>query len=136
MGDLTKKEDVIKACEGADCVYHIAAAVGPFHPADLYERVNYHGTLHVIEACRMHKVPKIVMSSSPSTRFTGEDVDGLTEDQMPQLPLQSYMQAYAETKAMGELAMTAACSPSLMTVAVAPHQVCVRACVRAWVCGW
>ena len=102
------------------------------------------------------------MSSSPSTRFTGEDVDGLTEDQMPPLPLKEYMQVYlfpflsfpflsfpflsfpflsfspplpsshhflplsqeyAATKAQGEMACRAACSPELLTVAVAPHQV-------------
>eukprot|EP00043_Microstomoeca_roanoka_P015941 m.160514 g.160514 ORF g.160514 m.160514 type:complete len:401 (+) comp16363_c0_seq1:89-1291(+) len=123
VGDITNKQQVIDACRGATCVYHIAAAVGPFHPADLYERVNYHGTLNVLEACKVHKVSKLVMSSSPSTRFDGSDVDGLTEDDMPKLPLRNYMQAYAETKAMGEMAVTAACSPSLMTIAVAPHQV-------------
>ena len=31
-------------------------------------------------------VRKIVMSSSPSTRFDGSDVDGLTEAQMPPTP--------------------------------------------------
>jgi nucleoside-diphosphate-sugar epimerase len=31
--------------------------------------VNYVGTLNVIEACRKHGVGKIVMSSSPSTRY-------------------------------------------------------------------
>ncbi len=30
---------------------------------------------------------------------------------------------YAETKAVGEVELRAACSPSLMTIAVAPHQV-------------
>merc|ERR1719291_717729 len=63
------------------------------------------------------------MSSSPSTRFDGSDVDGLSEAQMPPLPQKRYLQTYAETKAMGEKAMTDACSDELMTVAVAPHQV-------------
>lgn len=63
------------------------------------------------------------MSSSPSTRFDGSHVDGLTEAEMPALPLQRYMQSYAETKAQGEMALTAACCDELMTVAVAPHQV-------------
>ena len=31
-GDVTKMDDLLKAFEGADCVWHIAAAVGPFHP--------------------------------------------------------------------------------------------------------
>ena len=123
IGDITNKDDVLAAVKGADCVWHNAAAVGPFHPRELYHRVNVQGTINIIEACRQHKVPKIVMSSSPSTRFDGSDVDGLTEDQMPKLPLRRWMQDYAETKALGEMAMTAANCDSLLTIAVAPHQV-------------
>eukprot|EP00045_Choanoeca_perplexa_P009180 m.87592 g.87592 ORF g.87592 m.87592 type:complete len:404 (+) comp14784_c0_seq4:1409-2620(+) len=123
IGDIAEQAAVDAVCQGADCVWHNAAAVGPFHPPELYERVNYQGTLNVIEACRKHNVPKIVMSSSPSTRFDGSDIDGLTELEMPALPLKKYMQAYAETKAQGEMALTAANSDKLMTVAVAPHQV-------------
>lgn len=123
VGDIADKETVMAACKGADCVWHIAAAVGPFHPRELYFRVNYQGTLNVLEACKAHKVPKLVMSSSPSTRFDGSDVDGLTADQMPALPQKRYLQVYAETKAMGEMTVTAANSDELLTIAVAPHQV-------------
>ena len=49
MGDITDKASIIKACEGVDCVFHVAAIVGPFHPHEVYERVNYRGTLNVIE---------------------------------------------------------------------------------------
>ena len=67
------------------------------------------------------------MSSSPSTRFDGSDVDGLTEAEMPALPLPNgYLQTYAETKAMGELVMLNEQDQKddgLLTVAVAPHQV-------------
>jgi hypothetical protein len=55
-------------------------------------KVNYEGTLHVIEGCKAHGVPKLVFASSPSTRFDGSDIDGLTEDQMPKLPQKSYLQ--------------------------------------------
>ena len=121
--DVTDKEGVSAAIKGADCVWHNAAAVGPFHPTPLYTRVNYEGTLNVLDACRKHGVPKLVFSSSPSTRFTGADVDGLREDEMPSLPLKSYLQEYAATKARAELAVRAACCDELMTVSVAPHQV-------------
>lgn len=123
IGDITDAKAVNEVVQGADCVWHNAAAVGPFHPQSLYKKVNYQGTLNVIEACQLAGVKKIVMSSSPSTRFDGSDVDGLTEDEMPKLPLKKYLQPYAATKAMGEIAMTAACSDDLMTVSVAPHQV-------------
>jgi len=123
VGDLRDKQAVIEACKGADCVWHNGAAVGPYHPPKLYDEVNYHGTINVVEACRAVGCAKIVMSSSPSTRFDGSDVDGLTEDQMPSLPQKSYLQEYAASKARGELFLRQACSPDLMTCAVAPHQV-------------
>ncbi len=123
VGDITDVDAVRKACQGMDCVWHNAAAVGPFHPLDLYDKVNHLGTINVINACKEAGVPKIVMSSSPSTRFDGSDVDGLTEDEMPSLPMPSYLQAYAASKAAGEKACTDACCDELMTVAIAPHQV-------------
>ena len=91
IGSVADKDAVDAVCKGADCVWHNAAAVGPFHPHQLYFDVNYQGTLNIIDSCKKHGVPKIVMSSSPSTRFEGPDVDGLTEDEMPKLPLKAYM---------------------------------------------
>lgn len=123
QGDLRNPCDVAEAVKGADCVWHIAAAVGPFHPWQLYQDVNIGGTKNVIEACLASGVSKIVMSSSPSTRFDGSDVDGLSELELPRLPMKSYLQEYAATKAAGEMMMTDACCDKLMTVAVAPHQV-------------
>lgn len=103
-------------------VFHIGALVGPFYPKELYEKVNYEGTLRIIEACQKYGVPKLVYSSSPSTRFTGGDVAGLTEDDMP-IP-DKFLAEYAETKAKGEVAVSKACNgDSFLTVAVAPHQV-------------
>lgn len=124
IGDICDTDAVSKLITSdVDCVWHNAAAVGPFHPKQLYEKVNYQGTLNIIEACKNVGVKKIVMSSSPSTRFTGVDVDGLTEDEMPSLPLNKYLQMYAESKANGEMAMLKACTNDFMTIAVAPHQV-------------
>jgi nucleoside-diphosphate-sugar epimerase len=123
VGDICDLEHMCRVFAGADCVWHNAAAVGPFHPRDLYFKVNYQGTLNVIEACRRVGVHKIVMSSSPSTRFNWTDLDGFREDEMPKLPQKRYVQPYAETKALGEVEMLKANSAELMTIAVAPHQV-------------
>uniref|UniRef100_A0A7S4VFT7 3-beta hydroxysteroid dehydrogenase/isomerase domain-containing protein n=1 Tax=Alexandrium monilatum TaxID=311494 RepID=A0A7S4VFT7_9DINO len=112
-----------KAIEGADCVWHLGAAVGPFHPRQLYEDVNVGGTRHVVKACRDAGVPKIVMSSSPSTRFDGSDIEGLIETELPSLPQRRYLQEYAATKAVGEKFLTDACCDELLTIAIAPHQV-------------
>ena len=123
LGDLRDPAAVAEACKGAGCVWHNGAAVGPYHPEELYDAVNHIGSVNVVEACRKHGVPKIVMSSSPSTRFDGSDVDGLTEAEMPPLPQKSYLQAYAASKADGELKVRGASCDALLTCAVAPHQV-------------
>lgn len=123
QGDLRDAESVAAAVRGADCVWHLGAAVGPFHPWQLYQDVNLGGTRHVLKGCKGHKVPKIVMSSSPSTRFDGSDIDGLSETDLPKLPQEKYLQEYAATKAAGEKILTDACCDELMTIAVAPHQV-------------
>lgn len=39
-------------------------------------------------------------------------------------------QLYAESKAMGETAVLEACSDSLLTVAIAPHQIYGPRCVE------
>jgi nucleoside-diphosphate-sugar epimerase len=122
-GDLTKPEDVIKATEGADCVWHIAALVGPWYPEIAYMKVNYEGTLNVINACKKNKVPKLIGSSSPSTRFDGNDISGKREDQLEIRPAGTFLEPYAQTKAMGEVALREASCDELLTVAVAPHQV-------------
>ena len=73
-GDLCS-DTAVDACftkvGQVDVVFHIAALVGPFHSKELYDQVNYQGTLRIIEGCKKYKVPKLVYSSSPSTRFTG-----------------------------------------------------------------
>ena len=134
QGDLTKPADVFSAAEGVDCVFHIAALVGPYHHKDAYVKVNLEGTRNVLDACKHWGITKIVMSSSPSTRFPYPDpnIDGLTEDDLMKMnggdfaPV--FLQPYAETKAQGEKLIRDACGTGdketdLLTIAVAPHQV-------------
>lgn len=131
-GDLTNIDDVRKAARGVDCVFHIAALVGPYHPKEAYKRVNFDGTKNVLDVCNELHIKKIVMSSSPSTRFPYPDpnVNGLTEDELAVVNRgdfpQFFLQPYAETKAQGEKLIRDACGSKegdLLTIAVAPHQV-------------
>ena len=132
QGDITKFTDVVKACTGCDCVFHIAALVGPYHPKEAYVKVNYEGSENVLKACKELNIKKIVMSSSPSTRFPYPDpnVRGYTEAKLIEINKGEYapqfLQPYAKTKAMGEKLIRDACGSKegdLLTIAVAPHQV-------------
>lgn len=37
--DISDRDAVVAACKGAECVWHLAAAVGPYHPEELYTKV-------------------------------------------------------------------------------------------------
>ena len=129
VGNLTNKEQCIEACKGIEIVYHIAALVGPFHDRNKYMAVNYDGTLNVMEGAKLQakeagKKVRFVYSSSPSTRFTGADVTGQREEELP-IPDQ-FLALYAESKAYAEKKVAAANfeeNSGLLTIAVAPHQV-------------
>eukprot|EP00924_Labyrinthula_sp_SR-Ha-C_P014380 maker-scaffold_20-snap-gene-4.47-mRNA-1 protein AED:0.10 eAED:0.10 QI:307/0.9/0.90/1/0.5/0.45/11/26/419 len=131
--DITNFDQIIPYFTDIDCVFHIAAAVGPFHPKALYDKVNYIGTKNVVHACDMKKVKKFVMSSSPSTRMNGENLDGPKEEELPSFTEMQgkFLQAYAESKFKGEaFAMNYSimyardqAESEFYAVAVAPHQV-------------
>jgi nucleoside-diphosphate-sugar epimerase len=148
QGDLSKYEDLEKCIPQAsrpiECIFHIAALVGPYHATENFMKVNYFGSLNVLKLAKTHEIKKIVMSSSPSTRFPYPDpnIDGLTEDDLFRVNGGDYPRAfhqpYAESKALGEKAILDACcccsnksdnrnrhteEDGLLTVAVAPHQI-------------
>mmetsp|Transcript_88420 Transcript_88420/g.235150 ORF Transcript_88420/g.235150 Transcript_88420/m.235150 type:complete len:245 (-) Transcript_88420:65-799(-) len=53
--------------------------------------------------------------------MNGSDIDNLSEDELP-IP-KKFLALYAETKAMGELALKDSVSDDLLSMVVAPHQV-------------
>jgi len=123
-GDISDLESVLKAFAGADCVFHIAAAVGPFPKHELFHRVNVVGTQNVVEACRALKIRKLVAASTPSIFFDGGDISGKAPKQLRILKPGEFLAAYAETKAVAErLVREANRPPELYTVNIAPHQV-------------
>jgi nucleoside-diphosphate-sugar epimerase len=123
-GDLTNDaavESAFGAAPQVDIVYHIAALVGPFFDRQMYFDVNLEGTKRIVACCKRYNVPKLVYSSSPGTRFTGADIEGLTEDELP--APKKFLATYAETKYLGEIVVKDACCDQLLTIAVAPHQI-------------
>jgi UDP-glucose 4-epimerase len=65
--DIRNYDNILRYFEGMDGVFHLAAiARTPWcidNPILAYE-TNVMGTLHVLEACKHYKVPRIVMTSS------------------------------------------------------------------------
>ena len=98
-GDIRDKEACLKACEGADAVFHQAALrsvpKSMEAPHD-YNDVNIDGTLNLLEAARGRKVRRFVFASSSSV-YGDTDVFPQKEDAYPLL-----ISPYALSKLTGE----------------------------------
>jgi nucleoside-diphosphate-sugar epimerase len=117
-GDLSVRDAVVRAAEGCDRIFHVAAKAGIWGSYNDYYRANVTGTENVLEACRVNGITKMIYTSSPSVVFDGGDVEGGDES----LPYPSRYEAhYPKTKAMAEQAVLAAASSTLATVALRPH---------------
>jgi len=117
-GDLADREAVIRATEGCDIVFHVAARAGIWGSFAEFHRANVTGTENVIAACRHNGIGRLVFTGSPSVVFDGRDVEGGDES----LPYPAHYDAhYPRTKAMAEQRVLAANSPRLATVSLRPH---------------
>jgi nucleoside-diphosphate-sugar epimerase len=107
-GDIASFRDIHAACAGIDCVFHAAARAGIGGTFADYERPNITGTTMVILACRAHRVPRLVYTSSPSVTFAGVDQQGVDERVPPNLDwMQRHAAHYSYTKAEAEAAVLA-----------------------------
>lgn len=122
-GDICDEQRMLALTAGVDCVFNVAAIVGPYYPMPLYDKVNNVGVRVLVEACKKNKVPKMVMTSSPSTRMNGDDIYNKKEEQMPDPMSFTQLQEYARTKALGEDYALKQNSADFLVCAIGPHQV-------------
>jgi nucleoside-diphosphate-sugar epimerase len=79
QGDIRNRDAVLAVCCGVDVVYHTAAIAGIGGRWRDHYAINTLGTRYVVEACRLHRVPRLVYTSSPSVTFDGTDQKGVDE---------------------------------------------------------
>jgi nucleoside-diphosphate-sugar epimerase len=117
--DLADRDELREACKGRDAVVHVAAKTGVWGPRAEFHATNVVGTENVIAACVSRKVPRLVLTSSPSVVFDGRDHVDASND----LPYPSrYLCEYPRTKAIAEQLVLAANGRfGLATCALRPH---------------
>lgn len=65
IGDILELDSILKALNGVDIVFHLAAELRMgLVSADLLTKVNSNGAKNVITACRKKKISKLIFSSS------------------------------------------------------------------------
>jgi UDP-glucuronate 4-epimerase len=87
--------------EEVEIVAHLAARAGVRPSIEnplLYAEVNIRGTLNLLEACKKHKVRRLVFASSSSVYGNNPKVPFAEED-----PVDNPISPYAATKKAGEL---------------------------------
>lgn len=108
IGDLRKLDDVVKATQGVDIVFHVATAAPTGENAlnkKLMDEVNVGGTRNVVTACQQNGVPKLVYTSSASVVFEGRDLL-LVDESAPYAT--KPLDYYTRTKIEGEKLVLAA----------------------------
>ncbi|RAL23829.1 3-beta hydroxysteroid dehydrogenase [Lujinxingia litoralis] len=117
-GDLSDAAAVSRAVQGCEEVYHVAAKAGVWGPYQAYYQANVVGTENILQACREHRVARLIYTSTPSVVYGEGALEGVDES----VPYPTrYLTAYPETKARAEQAVLAATSETLQTVALRPH---------------
>lgn len=118
IGDLRDLDVVAAAAEGCDAIVHTAAKAGAWGPLSEYYEINVRGTDNVLAACEIHRIARLVYTSSPSVVHDGQDLNGVNES----APYATHFSAaYPQTKARAEQRVLAANSAQLATVALRPH---------------
>ena len=118
QGNVTDTQRLGKHLAGCDAVIHTAGKAGVWGPWDSYHAANVEGTESILQACREHRVPHLVFTSSPSVAHGGGDIEG--GDETLPYPAQ-YSSPYPATKALAERRVMAANGPGLGTVSLRPH---------------
>lgn len=98
--DLRDKDKVVKALQGAEVVFHMAAPNSSINNYQLHHSVNVEGTKNVIDACIELKVKRLIYTSSPSVLFDG--VHGILNGSESLAYPAKHNDSYSATKAEGE----------------------------------
>jgi len=118
QGDISDLSALTVAMKDCDLVFHVASKAGVWGSQAEYYRPNVEGTANIIQACQSLAIKRLVYTSTPSVTFTGEDEAGINESQPY---AQSFLNYYAQSKALAEQMVLAANSDRLKTVALRPH---------------
>lgn len=118
QGDISDKQAVLKACEGIELVFHVAAKPVIWGNYDDYFKTNFIGTQNIVAACKKHKISRLIYTSSPSVIFDGSDMEGVNES--APYP-DNFCAFYPKTKALAEQCVAKATNDNLKTIILRPH---------------
>jgi len=121
-GNLLDPDSLERAFKDADTVYHLAAKISLIpRENDIVQRINYEGTINVIEACRKCNVKKLVYMSS--VHALKEPPEGTTIDEGYPFDPDNNRGQYDKSKAMASIKVLQSIRKGFEAVVVCPSGV-------------
>jgi dihydroflavonol-4-reductase len=118
-GDLTDAASLVRACDGCEALFHVAADYRLWapEPEQLYQ-TNVEGTRALMEAARQAGVARIVYTSSVAT--LGIPADGRPGDESTEVALSDMVGHYKRSKFLAEALVQRYADEGLPVVIVNP----------------
>jgi nucleoside-diphosphate-sugar epimerase len=89
VGDLNDTNSLVKACRGADIVFHVAAIPRDWGHRNEFFKVNLQGTKNLLDASVENKVPRFIYMSSAAVYGFPKTNQPISED-YPKKPTAKY----------------------------------------------
>uniref|UniRef100_A0A8D0ETA5 Short chain dehydrogenase/reductase family 42E, member 2 n=1 Tax=Strix occidentalis caurina TaxID=311401 RepID=A0A8D0ETA5_STROC len=111
VADVRDYDAISAACEGADCVFHVASygmsGREQLHREEI-ETVNVHGTRFIIDACKQRNIARLIYTSTVNVVFGGLPIEDGDEETVPYFPIEKHVDHYSRTKSIAEQMVLAA----------------------------
>ena len=96
LGDINDIPSLEIAVRGIDKVYHVAGLAADWGPYNMFEKINYHGTVNVAKTSEKYGVKKLIYISTVA--FHGFGRNNMSEES----PVPDNLIPYARTKYLAE----------------------------------
>ncbi|XP_051488325.1 putative short-chain dehydrogenase/reductase family 42E member 2 isoform X3 [Apus apus] len=91
QADVRDYDAIFAACEGADCVFHVASygmsGREQLHREEI-ETINIHGTRFIIDACKQRNITRLIYTSTVNVVFGGLPIEDGDEETVPYFPIE------------------------------------------------
>ena len=115
--DISKKNELTKAFNGQEIVFHCAALPSPWGSFEKFYQSNVIGTRNVVQACLENNTKRLVYVSTPSIYFDYNSRVGVKEND----PLPEPISHYARTKLLAEEEIDKGFAQGLAVVSIRPR---------------
>lgn len=118
IGSIENRNDLKKALDGVDVVFHVASKIGMWGDYQDFYRTNVLGTRNIISLMKEQNIKYLIYTSTPSVVFDRGDIKN--GDETLSYP-NTHLNFYGETKRLAEVEVLNAHHNQFITAAIRPH---------------